>query len=70
MSSLDTLRSFEAMLGYVRRTTTETGLEVKATLVDEKHTKGIKVSDIEVAVLVIYSRSFLREPPADSDADA
>ncbi len=49
------------MLGYVRGTTTETGLEVKATLVEQEHKKGISVPDIEVAMLVIYPKSYVRE---------
>ena len=38
------LRTFETMLGYIRRTTTQTGLTVKAFLVDRVFTKGLKVS--------------------------
>lgn len=38
------LRTFETMLGYIRRTTTQTGLIVKAFLVDRVFTKGLKVS--------------------------
>jgi hypothetical protein len=51
------LRSFEAMLGYIRGTTTETGLEAKATLVDQQYKKGIKVSDIEMATLNLVRRN-------------
>jgi len=37
------LRTFEAMLGYIRNTTTQTGLKVKAFLVDRVFEKGLKV---------------------------
>ena len=38
------LRTFEAVLAYIRGTTTETGLRVQAFLVDQVYEKGIKVS--------------------------
>lgn len=38
------LRSFEFMLATIRGTVTETGLQVKASLVQESYQKGIKVS--------------------------
>ena len=38
------LRTFEAILGFIRDTTTETGLTVKAFLVDRVFQKGLKVS--------------------------
>jgi hypothetical protein len=50
------LRSLEAMLGYIRDTTTETGLQVKASLVDREYEKGIKVSDKEMNALNIVRR--------------
>src|SRR5262245_38497445 len=39
------LRSFEIMLDYIRGTTTETGLAVKAFLVKRKYKTGVKVSN-------------------------
>ena len=38
------LRTFETMLACIRGTTTETGLQVKAFLVDKVYDKGIKVT--------------------------
>lgn len=39
------LRTFETMLEYIRHTTTQTGLSVKAFLVDRVFQKGLKVSN-------------------------
>jgi hypothetical protein len=50
------LRSLETMLGYIRDTTTETGLKVRAFLVDREYKKGIKVSDREMRSLNIVRR--------------
>ena len=50
------LRSFETMLAYIRETTTETGLEVRASLLDQVYEKGIKVSDEEMAALNLERR--------------
>jgi hypothetical protein len=38
------LRTFDAMLSYIRGTTTETGLKVQAFLLDQHYEKGVKVS--------------------------
>ena len=38
------LRTFETILAYIRGTVTETGLQVKALLVDRVYEKGIQVS--------------------------
>jgi len=38
------LLTFETVLAYLRGTTTETGLRVKAFLVDRDYIKGLKVS--------------------------
>ena len=38
------LRTFEAILGFIRDTTTETGLTVKAFFIDRVFKKGLKVS--------------------------
>jgi len=51
------LRSIEVMLGYIRDTTTKTGLKVKACLVDREYKKGVKVSDKEMAALNLVQRS-------------
>jgi hypothetical protein len=45
------LRTFETLLGYIRDTTTATGLRVKATLSRKVYQKRIKVSDQEMAAL-------------------
>jgi hypothetical protein len=45
------LRSFEAMLGYVRDTTTTTGLKVKASLIEGTYQTGKKVSDAVMKTL-------------------
>jgi len=50
------LRSFETMLGYIRDTSTETGLKVKAFLLDREYQKKIKVSDEEMAALNLVRR--------------
>ena len=51
------LRSIGVMLGYIRDTTTKTGLKVKAFLVDREYEKGVKVSDKEMAALNLVRRS-------------
>ncbi len=51
------LRSIGLMLGYIRDTTTKTGLKVKAFLVDREYKKGVKVSDKEMAALNLVRRS-------------
>ena len=45
------LRSFETMLAYIRGTTTEGGLKVKASLLDRHYDKGVKVSDQQMKAL-------------------
>jgi hypothetical protein len=50
------LRSFEAMLAYIRGTTTETGLKVKAFLIDRVYETGIKVSNEEMKALNLQRR--------------
>ncbi len=42
------LRTFETMLSYIQGTTTETGLKVKAFLLDRQYQKGVRVSDQEM----------------------
>lgn len=51
------LDSWETMLGYIRNTTTETGLKVKAFLVDKEYKKGLKVSEEEMAALNLVRHS-------------
>jgi len=50
------LRSFETMLGYIRGTTTEAGLKVKAFLVNRVYQKKIKVSNKEMKALNLHRR--------------
>jgi hypothetical protein len=50
------LRSFETMLSYIRGTTTEAGLKVRAFLVDRVYEKGRKVSDQEMKALNLQRR--------------
>lgn len=45
------LRTFEAMLACIRGTTTETGLRVKAFLLEREYEKGVKVSNQEMEAL-------------------
>ncbi len=45
------LRTFETMLSYIQGTTTETGLKVKAFLLDRQYEKGVKVSAQEMEAL-------------------
>jgi hypothetical protein len=47
------LRSFETLLYYLRGTTTNTGLTVRATLLEGAYVKGQKVSDAEMEHLNI-----------------
>ena len=44
------------MLGYIRGTTTTTGLKVKAELVDRTYQTRIEVSDAEMAALHLTRR--------------
>lgn len=50
------LRSLEIMSGHIQDTTTETGLKVRAFLLDREYRKGIKVSDKDMAVLNLMRR--------------
>jgi hypothetical protein len=50
------LRSFEIMLGYIRGTTTETGLKVRAFLIDRVYKKSIRVSNQEMKALNLQRR--------------
>ena len=50
------LRSFAMMLAYIRGTTTETGLSVRAFLLDRVYQRGIKVSDQEMKGLNLQRR--------------
>lgn len=47
------LTSFEILLDGIRTTTTQTGLQVEATLVEKTYEKGLSVSDKEMALLMI-----------------
>jgi hypothetical protein len=50
------LRSFEAMLNYIRGTATKTGLKVKACLMDRAYKKGIRVAKQEMNTLNLHRR--------------
>jgi len=50
------LQTFEDILGFIRHTTTLTGLTVKATLTDKVYKKGIKVTDKVFSSLNIIRR--------------
>lgn len=50
------LRSLQLMLNYIRGTTTETGLKVKAFLVDQVFEKGRQISTQEMARLNLLRR--------------
>lgn len=47
------LRSFEILLNYIRGTTTQTGLTVRAKLLEGEYAKGLKVSDEQMQQLHI-----------------
>jgi hypothetical protein len=51
------LRSLNTMLKLIRGTITETGLKVKAALIQRDYSTGVKVSDQEMAKLHIVRRS-------------
>ena len=42
------LDSYETVLNYVRTTTTKTGLEVQAHIVDRNYEKGVKITDAQM----------------------
>jgi hypothetical protein len=50
------LRSFEAMLNYIRGTTTKAGLKVNACLMEREYKKGIKVSKQDMKALNLHRR--------------
>ncbi len=50
------LRTFETLLGFIRNTTTATGLRVKATLSQKVYLTGVKVSNKEMATLNLTRR--------------
>lgn len=50
------LRTLETLLGYIRDTTTETGLKVKAFLIERTFEKGIKVSPEQRASFNLFRR--------------
>jgi hypothetical protein len=50
------LRTFDTLLGYIRSTTTETGLWVKATLSQKIYQTGINISDEEIVTLNLTRR--------------
>ncbi|HIC18733.1 TPA: ISAzo13 family transposase, partial [Candidatus Poribacteria bacterium] len=50
------LRTFETLLGYIRNTTTQTGLRVQATLSRKIYQKKIKISDKQIKTLNLTRR--------------
>lgn len=50
------LRTFETILGYIQDTTTQTGLQVKAFLVERLFEKGLKVSNLQRKALHLVRR--------------
>jgi hypothetical protein len=50
------LRTFDCMLNYIRHTTTQTGLKVKAALVERVFEKGRKVTSAERTALSLVRR--------------
>ena len=68
------LRTLETMLGYIRDTTTETGLKVKAFLLEREFEKGIKVPDEVMDGLNLIPRpicpywNYIIRPTATSSA--
>lgn len=48
------LDSYETILNYLRSTTTSTGLEVKAYLVQKTYQKGVSISDQQMAGLQLH----------------
>jgi hypothetical protein len=55
------LRSLDTMLNYIRGTTTQTGLTVRAALLDGTFEKGQKVSDDQMQQLNIEHQSVCRQ---------
>jgi hypothetical protein len=53
------LKSYETILNYIKTTTTKTGLKVKATLVNQKYSKGIRITKKEFSELAIKCHSTL-----------
>jgi len=53
------LDSYETVLNYIRSTTTRTGLQVRAHLVDRHYDKGVKIADSEMRKLAITKHESL-----------
>ena len=53
------LDSYKTALNYCRRTSTATGLKVRAQLVRRKYQKGIKTSDVQMSGLALNKRDIL-----------
>ena len=60
------LRSYRTIVQLIAATTTDTGLKVRAELDENKYSKGVKVSDAQMAV-VNLSWNYTISPPG-SDA--
>ena len=53
------LRSYDIMLNYIRKTTTQQGLKVDAVLNEKKYEKGIKVSDEQMSQINLIKHDSL-----------
>ncbi len=53
------LDSYDTVLNYIRTTTTSTGLEVEAHLVDRHYEKGVKIADSQMRDLPITTHDSL-----------
>lgn len=53
------LESYETILNYIRTTTTNTGLRVKASFIKKNYPTGIKISDVEMKTLNIRPHKIL-----------
>lgn len=53
------LRSYETVLKYIRSTTTDQGLKVKAILNEKKYEKGVKISDSQISEINIRRHDVL-----------
>jgi hypothetical protein len=53
------LQSYDTILNYIRSTTTQTGLKVKATLLQRHYPTGIRVAREDIASLHLRPRNVL-----------
>jgi hypothetical protein len=55
------LRSYETMLKYIRTTTTQAGLKIKARLSKKKYPIGVKINDVQMAEINMQRHKVLPE---------